>query len=175
MRDIQMGFIMKQDALIQYLNLRILVGFLGEKSQNGWWQTSFIGPTASSFLSHIYPRTLLLSQFHGVTEAARRVHDEHIGVGSVFHLFRLPEEMEQDLHHALQEEGCTLRVDLMTNQDAALKELVSIGGGASSVSEGPVKIGSSIDILTAPTVKKLAQLYAAAFAHGARTFPYYVA
>ena len=33
----------------------------------------------------------------GVLEAARRVHDEHIGVGRAFHPFRLPEIMEQRL------------------------------------------------------------------------------
>ena len=45
-----------------------------------------------------------LAQYHGVSEAARRVHDEHLSVGS-FHLFRLPEEMEQDLHALLQAGG----------------------------------------------------------------------
>jgi hypothetical protein len=165
---------MKLHTLTELLKLRLLVGFLGENTQKGWWQTAFIGQTASSFLSHIYPRTILLSQFHGVTEAARRIHDERIGVGSVFHLFRLPEEIEQDLHHMLQKGEFTLPADLLGNEIASIEELTRIGGDTSSFSEGPVRVGSSKDILTAPMIKELAKLYSAAFAQGSKTFPYFV-
>jgi hypothetical protein len=38
-----------------------------------------------------------------VKEAAARVHDEYIGVGKVYHLFRLPEHIEQALHSSLRD------------------------------------------------------------------------
>jgi hypothetical protein len=46
-----------------------------------------------------------MAQYHGVTEAACRVHDERIGVGRVFHLYRLPETIEQRIPDAFQEES----------------------------------------------------------------------
>jgi hypothetical protein len=59
----------------------------------------------------VIPRSLLrggfiknafVAQYHGVQEAASRVHDEHIGIGRVYHLFRLPEHVEQALFNSLQ-------------------------------------------------------------------------
>ena len=49
----------------------------------------------------MFSKTSRLAQYHGVLEAARRLHDEHLSVGS-YHLFRLPEEVEQDLHALVQ-------------------------------------------------------------------------
>jgi hypothetical protein len=44
-------------------------------------------------------------QCNGETHAAALVHDERIGVGNVYHLFRLPEEMEQGIHQKLHDNG----------------------------------------------------------------------
>jgi hypothetical protein len=79
------------------LRIRFSVGFLGEKGEAGWWPTSFLEPSSRAFLDPVFVRTGLLAQLHGVTEAARRVHDAKLAAGS-FHLFRLNEEVEQDLH-----------------------------------------------------------------------------
>ncbi|MEI6263193.1 MAG: BrxE family protein, partial [Deltaproteobacteria bacterium] len=82
---------MKKLISSDFLFMRLLVGYLGEKDQFNWWPTTFICSFSNLFLSPVFPRTTLLSQYHGILEAARRLHDERIGVGSVFHLFRLPE------------------------------------------------------------------------------------
>ena len=82
--------------------LRLLVGFLGEKTQHAWWPTEFYSKTAPTFLNPIFVKTAALAQYHGITEAARIIHDEHIGVGRVFHLFRLPESMEHLLFELLR-------------------------------------------------------------------------
>ena len=81
--------------------MRHLVGFLGEQSQFGWWPTAFYGSSSRLFLEPIFSKTSTLAQHYGVVEAARRFHDEHLSVGS-YHLFRLPEEIEQDLHEMAQ-------------------------------------------------------------------------
>src|ERR1044071_7696845 len=94
---------MKEKYLNKYLNLRLIVGFLGEKSQFGWCPTAFYEPSSRLFLEPVFPKTYRLAQYNGVREAARLLHDEYVGVGNVFHLFRLPEEMEQDLHTLMQE------------------------------------------------------------------------
>jgi hypothetical protein len=88
--------------LQQVARLRMIVGFLGEKSQRNWWPSEFFSDTAPAFLNPVFGKTATLAQYHGVKEAARRVHDDHIGVGSVFHLFRLPDSIEQCLFELLQ-------------------------------------------------------------------------
>jgi hypothetical protein len=58
-----------------------------------------------AFLNPIFASKTRMAQYHGVTEAACRVHDERIGVGRVFHLYRLPETIEQRIPDAFQEES----------------------------------------------------------------------
>ena len=70
--------------------LRVLVGYLGEKGQANWWGSEFFSATATAFLAPIFNRSLFLAQYQGATAAAAKVHDEAIGVGRIFHLFRLP-------------------------------------------------------------------------------------
>ena len=81
--------------------MRAVVGYLGERNQSGWWQSSFFAPGSQAFLAPVFGRTRLLAQCTGVAQAAAVVHDERIGVGDVYHLFRLPEDIEQALHRAL--------------------------------------------------------------------------
>ena len=85
-------------ALSMLLEIRGPVGFLGECSQYGWWPTAFYEASSRPFLEPVFTKTARSAQYHGVVAAARRLHDEHLSVGS-FHLFRLPEETEQDLHN----------------------------------------------------------------------------
>ena len=87
--------------LREITRLRMIVGYLGEKGQHNWWSSEFFSPTAPAFLNPVFGKTATLAQYHGVKEAARRVHDTHIGVGRVFHLFRLPESMEQAIFEVL--------------------------------------------------------------------------
>ena len=70
--------------------LRVLIGYLGEKGQANWWGSEFFSTTAAAFLAPIFNRSLFLAQYQGATAAAAKIHDEAIGVGSIYHLFRLP-------------------------------------------------------------------------------------
>jgi hypothetical protein len=159
----------------QYLRLRLLIGFLGERSQFGWWPTSYVGPSSAMFLEPVFPKTARLAQYHGVVEAARRLHDEHIGVGSVFHLFRLPEEAEQGIHNVLLDSRESPEFFArLEDKEAALKALSDLAGGTRVASEGPTSIGSLKDVFTAPAVKVVAQHYLAAFGGSVRTYPYFM-
>jgi hypothetical protein len=82
--------------------LRFLIGYLGERTQANWWPSDFLAFRSEAFLLPIFQKSAAMAQFSGVTEAARRVHDERIGVGRVFHLFRLPEAIEQRCFEFLQ-------------------------------------------------------------------------
>jgi hypothetical protein len=67
--------------------------------------SGFLRRHAQAFLNPIFASKTRMAQYHGVTEAACRVHDERIGVGRVFHLYRLPETIEQRIPDAFQEES----------------------------------------------------------------------
>jgi hypothetical protein len=157
------------------VRLRMIVGYLGEKGQHNWWSSEFFSTTASAFLNPVFGKTATLAQYHGVKEAARRVHDEHIGVGRVFHLFRLPESIEQAVFEVLPDPAVTdaLRIDI-ESQDAAAAALQSIVDSTDSLQEGPVQIGEVSDLEGTRWLSDAARCYEAAFNSGSRSFPYLV-
>jgi hypothetical protein len=83
------------------LTMRFAVGLLGEKEQAGWWSSSLMSPTNNAFLLPVFGANIMQPRYQGIVEASKQVHDERIGVGRVFHLFRLPEETEQHPFDAL--------------------------------------------------------------------------
>jgi hypothetical protein len=160
--------------LSDILKIRILVGYLGESAQFAWWPTSFYDASSWQFLAPVFSRTTRLSQYHGVLEAARRVHDEHLSFGT-YHLFRVPEEIEQDLHNLVQRpEAEDLANPVMLGRDAALSALIDLAGTFSVNTIGPHAIGSIGELDSPTTLKTLAAAYFSAFSVGARTYPYLV-
>ena len=165
---------MKESYLSKYLHLRLMVGYLGERSQLGWWPTSFYDPSSKLFLEPVFPKTKGLAQYQGVKEAAHRLHDEHTGVGNVFHLFRLPEEVEHDLHTLMQE----VRADSellagLKSKESAMLALAAVADGTRSAAEGPVAVGKINALFTPSSLKGLAQCYLTAFEQGTRSYPYF--
>jgi len=157
-----------------FIQLRLLIGYLGEKSQFGWWPSSFLDPNGKAFLQPSFPKTYRLSQYHGVLEASRRVHDEFIGVGNVYHLFRLPEDMEHSLHDGFSDQiSSETWFEGLQNRDSALKLLGTSAKGSSGIGEGPVTIGDVPSIYRPESVSKLAGAYWAAFTTGKRSYPYF--
>ena len=135
--------------LTDLLRLRAIVGYLGEQSQLNWWSSDFFAPTADAFLEPIFPRTMFQTQVAGVSAAAAQLHDEHIGVGNVFHLFRLPEEFEQSFHQRLHDADVREAiVSITTSQEAAIEFLDQEYGVPETESVGPV----SYTHLTLPTI-----------------------
>lgn len=153
--------------------LRAAVGLLGEREQHGWWQSGFFAAGSGAFLTPVFGRTALLAQCAGVTRAAARVHDERIGVGRVFHLFRLPEAAEQGLHQALQQPALAARLaETLATPDTALRQLQTLAGPAHSVLIGPALVGPAAALGQTETWRAVAGLYAGAFAAGHQTFPF---
>ena len=119
---------MTSEDLETLVSLRAAVGFLGEKGQHDWWTSSFFSTSAATFLAPLFPRTQFLSQTAGVTSAAMRLHDDRIGVGKVFHLFRLPEDLEQSLHRILGDGTVVSRVESsVATMESAMLALSQIG------------------------------------------------
>ena len=165
---------MKESYLPTLLQMRMLVGFLGERAQYAWWPTAFYEASSRLFLEPVFSKTSRLAQYHGVLEAARRLHDEHLSVGS-YHLFRLPEEVEQDLHAIVQSSaGEDLANPAPKGKEAALDELKRLAATSSSSSVGPTAVGSIKEIDSSDTLKAIAAAYLSAFTQNAKTYPYLV-
>ncbi|MFX1695872.1 BrxE family protein [Paraburkholderia sp. A1RO-1] len=165
---------MKESYQPILLQLRVIVGFLGERTQCAWWPTAFYETSGRLFLEPVFSKTSRLAQYHGVLEAARRLHDEHLSVGS-YHLFRLPEEIEQDLHAMVQGGGGEeLASEVVQSKETALEALKRLAATSDNSSVGPTAVGSIKDLDSAETLKTIAAAYLSAFNKNAKTYPYLV-
>lgn len=162
---------MKELYLQKLLKLRLIVGFLGERAQYAWWPTAFYEASSKLFLP-AFSKTSRLAQYHGVLEAARSLHDELLNVGS-YHLFRLPEEVEQDLHAMMQSSlGEELTSQVQQSKEAALDSLKRLAATSSTSSVGPTVVGSIKDIDSTDTLNAIAAAYLSAFMQNVKTYPY---
>ena len=165
---------MKESYLPTLLQMRMLVGFLGERAQCAWWPTAFYEASSTLFLEPVFSKTTRLAQYHGVLEAARRLHDDHLSVGS-YHLFRLPEEVEQDLHAMMQSSvGTELAKQVPQDKDAALAALKTLAGAIPPAAVGPTAAGNIDQLSAGETLKSIAGAYVSAFSQNAKTYPYLV-
>ena len=167
---------MDASTLAQIARLRLLVGFLGERSQFNWWPSAFFIASSSAFLSPTFTKTAFTAQYHGVKEAAARVHDEHIGVGKVYHLFRLPETVEHTLVGHLREPGFIDSVSVqLQDQEQALEGLATLATSHAACQEGPVLVGAINELLGGKHLGLLAHCYRSAFIGNTNVYPYYAA
>lgn len=150
--------------------LRMLVGFLGEKGQANWWPSAFLAGTSSQFLTPVFGASTMNARLVGVTEAARRVHDAAIGVGQAFHLFRLPETVEQEVHRMLSESS---DLELVSSTDEALQSLEALAPAATDPRSGPVHVGTLSALTGRKWIPQVAAHYRAAFAGEVRRYPYF--
>lgn len=152
--------------------LRVLVGFLGEKGQSNWWGSEFFSPTATAFLAPIFNRSLFLAQYHGATAAAAKIHDDAIGVGRIYHLFRLPIGLEQASAEALNDTAFvqTLQSKLIS-RELALARLSELAVDQEQASPGPISLGKMSEDLNVE-LQRAASFYLSAITAGIKTFPY---
>jgi hypothetical protein len=163
-----------ESHLSKLLHLRLLVGFLGEQAQFSWWPTKFYEASSRAFLEPVFSKTSRLAQYHGVLEAARRLHDEHLNVGS-YHLFRFPEEVEQDLHVMLQGSvNDNVASEVPQSKEVALQTLSSIAGTSAKTVVGPTAVGNIKDIDSADALSAIAGVYLSAFSQNTKAYPYLV-
>lgn len=161
------------EQLDKLATLRAVVGLLGEQTQSSYWSSSFFDSGSKSFLSPVFPRTQILAQYRGATAAAAIVHDDRIGIGNVFHLFRLPEDMEQGLHAAAEGAAVSSIAESTASRESALQFLVDYTSGVRKESEGPVKIGPLISIRDASAWENAAAHYLAGLEANTDTFPFF--
>lgn len=169
------GGSVSQTKIEQFLLLRATVGFLGEKEQFGWWDTSFLSPVGQKYLLITFPRSALPAGIEAAAQAARRLHDERIGKGRVFHLFRLPHGLEHRLHQAgLRAPLDSIRKSI-ESRDAALQVLESLSKPGEQPPEGPVRLGEAKALEGGAIVGRLAGIYLGAFKSSRQVLPYFTA
>lgn len=153
--------------------LRVAVGLLGERANPRWWTSSFCSNNGKAFLSPIFPRTYIYSQYQGVVSAAALVHDDRIGIGKVFHLFRLPEDMEQGIQAIFKDESKEALAGVMKDVDSATEFLRAYANGVQKMSQGPVKVGQLLALRNPSGWKDVASFYLNGFEHQRETFPFF--
>jgi hypothetical protein len=165
---------MIESNLIQNLILlRCTVGFLGEKDQFNWWSSSFLNESTKKMLAFTFPRSTHIAQYEGVSAAAAKIHDESIGVGKSFHIFRLPEFLEQNLWNDIQSKVLQDEIDTITgSKEKALESLVKLAGKSKTKGEGPVNIGEISNDEWEESISKIASAYLKAFNANQRAYPY---
>ena len=160
---------MLQDVAV-VASVRVLVAYLGEQAPT-WWSSQFFSPNASAFLGPVFARTLFQAQCQGATAAAARLHDEHIGVGRAFHLFRLPEGVEQAIAANLVDSKFESAIrPFLASRAQALQHLAGLAENATA-SDGPVALGDVAEDFD-HKIKVMAGLYHDAFSKGIKTFPF---
>lgn len=146
---------------------------LGEKDPFKWWQSAFFAQGSQAFLTPLFPRTRLLAQCNGVTRAATLEHDERIGVGQTYHLFRLSEEMEQAIHRYLLDQSLTSQTELFNSQEELLNHIKHFAIPGQPIEAGPVKVGSPKDLYDLEKWRYVAQYYFCGFTLKNPVFPYF--
>ena len=152
------------------VKLRLAIGFLGEREQFGWWQSSFFTQGSDAFLSPLFGRTQVLGQCNGVTQAAAIVHDERIGIGNVYHLFRLPEEIEQKIHKELV---AINPQSIFKTKEAAFSYLRKSSTKSGQTSIGPTRIGDKTALNDLHSWQLVSGLYLFAFEDNTEIYPYF--
>lgn len=158
-----------------YARLRLLVAYLGEKPQDGWWDTSYLNPTGKEFLELNFPRSALSAGVSAATSAGKKLHDERIGKSRVYHLFRLPFEIEVKVQECILTSDQADQWALIESRQKALDELARIADRTLDAPEGPVCVGEEKNILGAHGNKEIARHYSSAFGRGVKCLPYFTA
>jgi len=160
---------MNADLIHQLTKLRTCVAFLGEKEQLNWWPSSFLSSSGKTFLTAVFPKTSLLARINGASAAAQLIHDKDIPKGNDYHLFRLPENIEQEISHTLSTEQ-TL-ADNINSIDEAYTTLKELAKNQTTQGIGPLLIeGNEIDN---NKISQMAAAYLSGFQNEQQVYPYY--
>lgn len=155
------------------IRLRLLVAFLGEKKQLGWWDCGFLDTTGRDYLQRPFPRTAFQAALRSTTAAAVVIHDQAIGRVGAYHLFRLPVEHEEMLDIKISSASPDALLPQISSRDTALAALAELASGTVSAATGPIQIGLEKQLSTVATLGTIASHYFAAFKAETKTYPYF--
>jgi hypothetical protein len=128
--------------------LRLSVLVCGEKLPDKCWNSDGLSRSGQDDLKIVFPRSSVLAAVSHAAALARTHHDERTRAQGVYHLFRLPAEMEAGIHRALIE----MEQDSEFGDDPAAgiwDELGDLDRNTEAASEGPVDLGT-LDLYQRP-------------------------
>jgi len=161
------------NTIEQLILLRLVVGYLGQSKQSGWWDCDFMDAVGLRFLESTFPRTARAAALRSTTEAACIVHDQALGRIGNYHLFRLPPALEDRIEHEIQRIDWNEFGKHIESRDAAMDILKKTADTLVKAPSGPVQVGVANRILTATAIRELAAHYDSAFQDSIRCFPYF--
>jgi hypothetical protein len=156
-----------------FVQLRLIVGFLGSRKQSGWWDCDLLDSTGLRFLENVFPRTARAAALRSTAEAACIVHDKALGRVGSYHLFRLPPALEDRLESCIGEIDWAERGKEIESRDTAMAVLKKLADAVVKAPSGPVQIGVERKILAPTAIQELAAHYHSAFQDGIQCFPYF--
>ena len=161
--------------------LRALVSALGETADPAWWKTKFMNETGLRFLERLYPRTPVRAAMHASGKAACEAHDKAVGRVGVYHLFRLPESLEMEIHASPSSDDAEFisRFRFCLDHQEDLLEMLSMlcneQTPKNTAAAGPKRIGAASDAARIGSLGMAASIYYDAFKRGKPAFPYFAA
>jgi len=158
------------------LEIRLSVLRLGEAAEPPWWHSRFLADLSLRFLERLYPRSAVSAAVYSANKAACEIHDQAIGRQGVYHLFRLPINLEREVGALLHKNDDVVSElqSIVREPDGSrsfLAEFASTAVRAERI--GPVRIGTTNDILRPDSYRLMAAVYLEAFDLNHRSFPYF--
>lgn len=161
------------DSIKNICETRMLVGYLGEKQQACWWNSSFLSSSSKAFLAPVFPNSIIVAQYSGVCRAASIIHDEHIGIGRHYHLYRLPDSLERTLLKCIQDNGFSEQMtEALSSQVKAIDRLKELGMSRANKAVGPIAVGDYSDGGLDELIKLSRGHYIDSFQQAYKSFPY---
>lgn len=154
---------MKEELLHKITKLRLAVGYMIEKQE--WWSSTFFSTHANDYLGYIFPKSTKENAGFFLDSIKYSV-DAEVGA-NYYHLFRLPIELEEQLHKI------TFDIkESVYNDEKALHILEQLSDGLTvEANNGPINIGNS-DQLNSDIVQAFATQYYFAFLNHHKVHPY---
>jgi hypothetical protein len=156
------------ELIEQFILLRLQVAYAGEASKPSWWPTACLTAGAALDFKALFSEAAPAVAWQLSSQAACQAHDKWLS-GMDYHLFRLPEGLEEAIYHTGLQLSSLQAQALLAQKEALLAGAKVAGSNAT----GPHRLGNSADLLTGNALTELRACYAAAFAEGTQVFPYF--
>ncbi len=155
--------------VIRYLTLRMQVAFAGETGQLGWWPSQSLSTDAAQLWESVFGVATPAVALNLSSQIACQIHDKWLS-GMDYHLFRLPEGLEEALY--------TAALHLPTADATALlaerATLLTAPAPSDTIpAAGPLHLGTCAELLDGRAISRLHHAYAVALKARQAVFPYF--
>lgn len=148
--------------------LRLSVLTAGEALPDKYWDSKGLSASGQGDLIMVFPRTSLLAAMTHATELARAHHDKQTRASGVYHLFRLPTDIETAIHQEMLE-SVPNNYDVQANLWSEIDELPKVEAQPEA---GSINL-NTLDLTSTRAIAKLAATYKSAMDAGLTCIPFF--